>query len=108
MYEPSSVPLPTVDAGAGDEVADDGAVDEPAGAGAAEDPELAAGDVGGAATVLVASTLDELDEPPQPAANPTAANAMVMPTMEASRPGINPARRPGSLFLDRRLKDKCD
>jgi hypothetical protein len=96
--------LPTVDAGAGDEVADDGAVDDPTGAGAAEDPELAAGVV----TVLLAAAgglPDEVDEEvPQPATNPTAVNAMITLTTEASRPGTNPARRPGSLLLDR-LKD---
>jgi hypothetical protein len=103
------VPLPAVSAGAGDEVADDGAVEDPAGAGAAEDPELAAGAVvGAAAWVLVAARPDELDEPPQPASNPTAATAMVTLTTEASRPGINPCRRPRSLFPDSRLMDKRD
>jgi hypothetical protein len=107
VYEPSSVPLPTVDAGAGDEVADDGAVDDPTGAGAAEDPALAAGVV----TVLLAAAgglLDVVDEEVlQPAANPTAVNAMVMLTTEASRAGTNPARRLASLFLDC-LNDRYD
>jgi hypothetical protein len=78
-------------------------VDDPTGAGAAEDPELAAGVV----TVLLAAggLPDEVDEEvPQPATNPTAVTAMITLTTEASRPGTNPARRSGSLFLDR-LKD---
>ena len=102
--------MPVVSAGAGDEVADDGAVEDPAGAGAAEDPELAAGAVvaGVAAWVLVAARADELDEPPQPASKPAAATTMVALTTEASRPGINPCRRPRSLFPDSRLMDKRD